>query len=224
MPESSETKTTGSRIVRCAGRERGFGFQIARTAFATAYNSWTWSCVVAFIITLGPWVARVSFAQPPDIASTATRGSEPMKDLQRLVGAWTGKTTIPDSSTAGGSSSGMSASFRWVLRQYHLEGLFQYTVHDIDYEAQILWSYDWQTRQYTVHWIDNLSSQAMVFQGAFIDDSVLELQGTRLIDAQVVHERLTWRFVEPDRWDLVSENDVFGDNTVGITIEATRKQ
>ena len=159
-------------------------------------------------------------------ASVARPTQKPhaLSKLQTLIGNWEGKAINPATQWDQGFSSPLKVRFRWILDDYHLLGVFRYTLGGMPYRSRTFWSYDCNTERYTLHWIDNHSSVSTTFEGAFADDGSLVLKAKRMMGLQLINERFRLVFKSDDKWQLISESDVQGDYVVGIILDAVRSE
>jgi hypothetical protein len=143
---------------------------------------------------------------------------EQMAQLAPLVGEWKGSFWSVDNPDSTPSATPLSAVFRRVLNGAHLEGTFKHLLDGRPFEGRLLLSYDWHSRQYIAHLVDNASTQALTFTGAFTDRRTLVLQASRKEHRQVIHERIRIVIDPAGGWDLFEASDVRGEMRESLTM------
>lgn len=160
----------------------------------------------------------------PQSASDLPARPAALARLAPLAGEWEGSATIRATQWTTGATSSLSAAFRWILGERHLEGTLRYTVGDKPFECRIVVSFDSLARLYRAHWVDNFSSEALTFSGKFMDERTLTLTATRKQDSQVVTEKLRLGLLPTGAWELSSSSDASGDMTELARLAARRKK
>lgn len=127
-----------------------------------------------------------------------------LKLLGPLVGDWKG-TMQAYTPTTGKSTSPLSASFHWVLRGYHLEGVLRCTFDKKSYEGHLLWSYDFLAKRYRLYWIDDFSSLSTEYEGALGKDKAFQLTSRLTQGGQTMIQNLRL-VVEQAHWEITIRN------------------
>jgi hypothetical protein len=109
-------------------------------------------------------VSLTAFGQADE--APVTMRPPAMAKLDGLVGQWRG-TSSSHVQGEPATNSPLKGTFQWILRDYHLQGVLQYTVDGRSYEATMIWSYDRSSNLYSLYWIHNFSSDATVYRGQF---------------------------------------------------------
>jgi hypothetical protein len=134
-----------------------------------------------------------------------------MTRLAPLTGAWDGEAVLRATQWTEGSKSALQATFLPILDKNHLDGTLRYVIAGKPFEARVIFSYDFQTKQYRAFWIDTLGSPPLVFNGTFANAQTLVLNASRKMAAQVVKEKLRLTFITSGEWELASSSDASGD-------------
>jgi hypothetical protein len=151
-------------------------------------------------------------------------GTKEMARLAPLAGAWDGTFTAPATQFTQEQTAPFTASFRWVLNNCHLVGNLKYVIDGRPFEAQLLISYDWNSKRHIAHWVDNASTQALTYQGNFTAPRTLTLRASHKQDGQVVNHRLRLLLDASGGWEIASGTDVSGDMTDLVTLRGRKKK
>ena len=156
---------------------------------------------------------------PPKARPTAI--APELQKLDALVGDWSG--TMESSQHDSISGSKLEASFKWILNDYHLEGVLRYSVNDMPYEARLLFSYDFSSKRYRVYWVNNFSSLPMSYDGAPQNTNTIVVSSHPDPASRVV-ESLRLVFSK-DHWELKSRTGLpGGELTTQSVLKADRRK
>ena len=145
-------------------------------------------------------------------------GMTEMARLAPLIGAWKGSFWSAENPDSTPSATPLSAVFRRVLNGAHLEGTFNHLLEGRPFEGRLLLSYDWHSRRYIAHLVDNSSTQALTFTGTFTAPRTLVLQASRKDDRQVIHERIRIVIDPAGGWDWFEASNVRGEMSESLTM------
>ena len=153
-----------------------------------------------------------------------TKRASQLNRIAGLIGDWSGTHRTPATQWDPEEISAMSFSGEWVLSEYHLEGRLNYEFEGAAREVLSHWSYDRNSDEFTVHWIDNSSSQSTLYKGKFSAQGELILRATRMFNNKSVDERLRVVFDKQEKWTIISENNLFGSFVEGGRFTAIKKR
>lgn len=146
-----------------------------------------------------------------------------MAKLEPLSGAWEGEAVLRGTQYFKGSRSPLQASFDRILANAHLKGTLRYSVAEKPFEAQVIFSYDFQAKQYRAYWIDALGSPPLTFSGVFVNERTLVLNAPGKQAGRSVRERLRLTFKTSGEWELASSSDASGDMTEQAVLSGRTK-
>lgn len=145
-----------------------------------------------------------------------------LRRLNGLVADWAGTNHLASTPTSPARNDPFVAQFRWLLDGFHLEGTLRYARENRPTQIRITWSFDYDTREYVVQWIDDAWSQATFFRGKPNSDGSILLRTERLVDGATVHETLNFK-ISKEAWILESQSDFPEPGSTHSTFTAVPK-
>ena len=142
--------------------------------------------------------------------------------LDPLAGEWEGSATVYATPTSPKTTAPLSASFRWVLRTYHLDGILKYRLDDRPIEVHLLLTYAWNKRVYQAYWADDFSSIPVLYTGA-VRNGVLVLSGFTQQEPKPLKQQIRLTLT-PGQLDLVGSAEFDGDWADRFKLQAKRKK
>lgn len=176
--------------------------------------------IILLLCAVGFLNGIASMAEISDEGLVTMRPPE-LKKLDPLVGNWDGEATIYSTPSSTKSTARMKASFRWILRTYHLEGTLSYAQQGRSFEGRVLITYDWNRKAYIAYWIDDFSSLPVLYTGSFREGSLV-VNGSLYQQPRPSKQRLRLKLLSNDEWELTGGSDFTGEMIDSFALRAHR--
>jgi len=149
----------------------------------------------------------------PEAGAPAAEMPKPPAELQKLagwIGIWDAEQHVFETPMGPETRSKSKAHFKWVLNNFHLEGLHHFEFMGKPMQGRSLWSYDPERKEYQCVWLDGMSPMSYVYSGTFAEDGSLVVRTSYTWQGKKVNDAIRYSFPTPDTYKMVYETDMSG--------------